>query len=140
MDRVAIPDALRVLVRQRAGGRCEYCLLHENDSLAGHAIDHVIARKHRGATAGDNLALACAECNRYKGRDIATLDPVSRQLTRLFDPRRDLWSDHSALDGALIERPRARDRGTARLLQFNEPVRVQHRMLLQAQGRYPHAD
>jgi hypothetical protein len=111
--------------------------LHEQDSFAAHNIDHVIARKHRGATTADNLALACAECNRYKGSDIATLDPVDGQLTRLFDPRRDVWADHFVLVGTVIEGRTAVGRGTAGILQFNEPMRVRHRLLLQAQNRYP---
>lgn len=36
-------------------------------------IEHIIARKHGGATDEENLALACPHCNGYKGTDIATL-------------------------------------------------------------------
>lgn len=50
---------LRALVRQRAGRRCEYCLLHEDDTWVPHEPDHVIATKHRGRTAAENLAWTC---------------------------------------------------------------------------------
>ena len=34
----------RRLVIERAGGRCEYCLLHQNDAaLFDHEVDHIIA-------------------------------------------------------------------------------------------------
>ena len=60
----ALPEArmdafLEQLVRQRAGGRCEYCRMPEEwDELPFH-IDHVIAEQHGGKTVAGNLALAC---------------------------------------------------------------------------------
>src|SRR5262245_35673880 len=41
-----------------------------------------------------NLALACFDCNRYKGSDLASLDPETGSLTPLFNPRLDDWSTH----------------------------------------------
>lgn len=43
-----LPAALRQSVVQRAQGRCEYCLIHEDHTLLAHHVDHVIARKHGG--------------------------------------------------------------------------------------------
>ena len=53
MSETHIPAALRRLVRERAGHRCEYCLIPESLSLAPHAIDHVIAEKHGGPAVAD---------------------------------------------------------------------------------------
>jgi hypothetical protein len=50
-------------VRQRAGGRCEYCRLPQAGSRVPFEIDHIIARKHRGRTAADNLAVSCIYWN-----------------------------------------------------------------------------
>ena len=58
---------LRRLVALRAGGLCEYCLIHENDSYLGCHVDHIISEKHGGLTESENLAYACACCNRAKG-------------------------------------------------------------------------
>jgi 5-methylcytosine-specific restriction endonuclease McrA len=69
-----IDAALRELVRLRASGLCEYCRISERFTLAQHEIDHVIAWKHGGQTVGENLALCCAVCNRFKGSDIASMD------------------------------------------------------------------
>jgi HNH endonuclease len=44
-------------VRQRAGDRCEYCLIPQSEREFRFQIDHVIARQHRGATLPENLAL-----------------------------------------------------------------------------------
>jgi 5-methylcytosine-specific restriction endonuclease McrA len=75
--------ALRVAVRQKAGGFCEYCRISERFTLAEHEIDHVIALKHGGETVAENLALCCSICNRFQGSDIASIDAETRQLTRL---------------------------------------------------------
>jgi hypothetical protein len=45
-----VATALRSLVQARAGCRCEYCLIHEEDAHFSHQPDHVIAQKHRGPT------------------------------------------------------------------------------------------
>ena len=51
-----IPLRLRVLVIARASESCEYCRVHAEYTAFIHEIDHVIAQKHGGATASDNLA------------------------------------------------------------------------------------
>jgi 5-methylcytosine-specific restriction endonuclease McrA len=87
-----IEASLRDLVRARAGGCCEYCHISERFTLTEHEVDHVIALKHLGQTVADNLALCCAGCNRYKGSDIASIDPDTGNLTPLFHPRLDRWA------------------------------------------------
>ena len=59
-----IPEALRRLVTERAGGRCAYCRLHEDDTFFIHEVDHIYAEKHDGPTVEGNLCIACADCNR----------------------------------------------------------------------------
>ena len=54
-----IPDTLRQEVVSRARQCCEYCLLHERDSIYSHEVDHNIAEKHRGETTSSNLCYAC---------------------------------------------------------------------------------
>ncbi len=77
----ARPSArVRQQVRRRAGGRCEYCLIHEDDSYVGHQVDHILARKHGGTTSLSNLAFACVLCNRYKGSDVAAPDPATGDI------------------------------------------------------------
>ena len=49
MTSTRISTALRAMVRQRAAGRCEYCLVHEDDPLLPHEPDHVIAEQHGGS-------------------------------------------------------------------------------------------
>ena len=79
-----ISDTLRLLVAERAGKKCEYCLILESSTHLGCEVDHVISEKHGGKTIAENLAFACFYCNRYKGSDIATLDPSSSKLVPLL--------------------------------------------------------
>ena len=132
-----MPAELRRLVHQRASGQCEYCLIREEDSAFNLQIEHIISEKHGGATDGANLACSCVFCNRFKGSDIASISPTTGQLVRLFHPRRDRWSDHFQLDGALIVPITEVGEATARLLRFNSDDRLLERSMLQASGRYP---
>jgi hypothetical protein len=126
-----IDAALRELVRSRADGLCEYCRISERFTLAEHEIDHVIAIKHGGQTVSENLALCCAVCNRFKGSDIASIDPETGQLTPLFHPRLDGWDDHYHQRNGEILALTSRGRATVRLLRMNRPRRIRERQILQ---------
>jgi 5-methylcytosine-specific restriction endonuclease McrA len=52
----------RRTVRTRANGFCEYCHIHEDESVLSHHIEHIIAKQHGGSAELDNLALACHHC------------------------------------------------------------------------------
>ena len=133
----SIPAALRQLVCERAQGKCEYCLIHQDFSIYTHEVDHIIALKHSGQTTAENLALSCLSCNRHKGSDFATLDPSSGEIIPLFNPRRQVWAEHFVLNSARIEGITSIGQATARLLMFNTPTRLLSRQVLIAQGCYP---
>jgi len=137
MSRIHIPDALRRFVIERAGGRCEYCLLHEDDVPFSHHVDHVIPLKHSGQTVSDNLALACLECNHHKGSDLTAIDPVDGAIVPLFNPRSQAWEEHFAIEGARIIGLTPLGRATVVLLRLNDRVRVLQRQFLIDAGRYP---
>ena len=129
--------SLRALVSGRAQFRCEYCLVHEDDSYSPHQVDHIVSRKHGGASSEDNLAYCCLRCNLWKGTDIGSVSTRTGRLIPLCNPRKDLWSDHFRLNGAIIEPLTAEGEVTARLLRLNLDKRVAERRLLIASGRYP---
>jgi hypothetical protein len=124
-----IDSSLRQLVRLRATGFCEYCGISESLTLAEHEIDHVIAVKHGGQTVADSLAFCCTVCNRFKGSDIASIDPDTGELAPLFHPRMDRWSDHLELRNGEIVGITAKGRVTVRLLQMNRTNRIKERQL-----------
>ena len=97
-----VPEALRRQVEERANHRCEYCLLPASLSFYAHEVDHVIPLKHGGTTTPDNLAYACWRCNRYKGSDLGSFDPETREFSFLFNPRTQTWNDHFRLQNARI--------------------------------------
>lgn len=137
MSAEKLKDFERQEVHARAGNRCEYCLLSEKDAHFLHEIDHIIARKHGGASTLENLALACYDCNRFKGANIASIDPLSNELTSLFNPRIQSWSEHFISRDGIIEAVTGVGRVTELVLRLNLPVRVEVRSLLAASGTYP---
>lgn len=142
MTSAKIPAELRQIVNQRAQGRCEYCLLHQDFSIYTHEVDHVIAQKHDGPTMAENLALSCLSCNRPKGTDLTTFDPATGEVTLLFNPRIQSWSEHfniinGRIEGTTPTGTTPTGRATEKLLMFNKPDRIlQHRLLI-AQNLYP---
>lgn len=137
MSDVYIPASLHQLVAERANYRCEYCLASENEVFLPHQADHIIARQHGGETAAENLAFACVHCNRHKGANIASIGPVSAQLTPLFNPRIQVWIEHFTVEGAYIRPLTSIGRVTVRLLKLNHPDRIRVRQALIGMGRYP---
>lgn len=123
-----VPAELRRIVRERAGERCEYCLIPQLLTLKSHQVDHVIAEKHGGATTPENLCLACVLCNQRKGTDVATIHLPTQTLVMLFNPRRDEWNEHFRLRDGLIEGRTLMGEVTAEFLQFNSPDRVKERI------------
>lgn len=134
MPRPSIAKTLRRFVIQRAQCHCEYCLLHQDDAPDSHHIGHIIALRHQGGTKRNNLA--CAECNRHKGTDFGTIDPITGAVIFLFNPRRQKWTDHFRLDGARIIGLTPTGQVTVELLRLNDDDRLLERELLIAAGRY----
>ncbi len=122
-----IPAALRNLVYERAAGCCEYCLISETVSFATHQIDHIIAEKHGGQTVEENLALSCALCNKHKGCDLTSIDPETEEIVRLFNPRKDVWSEHFKIENGVFIGLTPNARATIRLLQINNSARIEER-------------
>ncbi|MBI1996477.1 MAG: HNH endonuclease [Deltaproteobacteria bacterium] len=134
-----INAALRQLVATRADYLCEYCLIHEEDSFFGCEVDHIISEKHGGQTEAENLAYACAFCNRSKGSDVGSLVQRTGAFVRFFNPRTDRWADHFALDRVTIIALSDVGEVTARILDLNNSERLFERQALQVIGKYPSA-
>ena len=113
-------EATKVLVRERAGNRCEYCQLNQDDSpLAVLHIEHIIPKKHGGTDDTDNLALACIDCNLHKGSNLTGIDPETDEVTELFHPRRHEWEELFEWKGIFIVGLTAIGRTTIRVFNMN---------------------
>ncbi|MBE2222073.1 MAG: HNH endonuclease [Anaerolineae bacterium] len=130
MSRTYISVELRQIVNERADGLCEYCLVHQDDVFFPHEMDHIIAEQHGGKTISDNLALACLDCNKQKGPNIASIDPETNELVRLFNPRKDEWDDHFLFQGVEIKAKTAVGRVTIQILQLNNHYRLKQRQAI----------
>lgn len=113
-------ESTRILVRQRAAGRCEYCQLRQEDSpLAVLHVEHIVPKKHLGTDDDSNLALACIDCNLHKGSNLTGIDPLSGSIATLFHPRQQLWSNHFEWRGIHIVGKTAIGRATVQVLNMN---------------------
>ena len=132
-----VSKALRDLVWQRAVSLCEYCRMPQAFDDIPFEIDHIIARKHRGATEADNLALACFRCNNHKGPNLTGIDPQTKQTADLFNPREHAWAGHFRWNGPHLVGLTPTGRATIEVLEINLTHRIGHRLALMQEGVFP---
>lgn len=122
-----VSAADRTLVRARALGRCEYCGLPGELAFVEHQIDHIIAIKHGGSSEPGNLALSCTLGNRYKGSDVASIDPKTGFMQALYHPRQQAWGRHFRMSSGHIIGISPAGRTTVQLPQLNRADRLRER-------------
>ena len=128
----------RALVWSRAGRRCEYCRIHQEDEPFYRLhVEHIVAKQHGGTDDPDNLALACHHDNDHKGPNLSGIDPETGKVVRLFHPRRQRWSRHFRFEGPIIVGRTQCGRATVAVLALNAPDRVELRAELIAGGLFP---
>ena len=127
-------DDFRTTLRELAGDICEYSRLPQSMALHRHEPDHTISVQHGGRAELENLALACMRCNRRKGPNIGSIDPVTGQLTPLFNPRTQLWPENSRYEDGRLQPLSPEARVTEKVLQLNTPGRVAERQRQAAAG------
>jgi hypothetical protein len=132
-----ISAELRRVVAARADFLCEYCLVAEENTFYGCEVDHIISLKHGGASVADNLAYACAACNRYKGSDIGSISLFTDEFSRFFNPRTDRWAEHFCLEQEFIMPLTIIGEVTAHIFEFNNSERLHEREEMIHFGKYP---
>jgi 5-methylcytosine-specific restriction endonuclease McrA len=139
MSDVRVPLAIKRQVAERAGHRCEYCMLPELFSPAGFCIEHIMPSSGGGLSEIDNLAFACAGCNGHKADKIQEPDPITKRVVRLFHPRNDDWKRQFkwSSDGLVIEGRTAIGRTTVVALKLNRAGLTNLRRLLVREGIHP---
>jgi hypothetical protein len=131
-------EETRDAVEERASGLCEYCHLPQAHVVTPFQIEHIVAKQHGGKDSLRNLAWACLRCNIHKGPNLAGIDPVTKKLTKLFNPREHKWHHHFHYDGPTIVGKTAIGRTTVEVLSMNDPARVRLREELIEQGLFSH--
>lgn len=134
-----IPAALRRLVTQRAGNRCEYCGAPANYSSDTFTFDHILPRSLGGLTAADNLALACFSCNQHKSVRTTATYLVTGANVPLFHPRQHHWEEHFFWDASFTLMCGLTPTGhvTIDALHLNRPGLVNLRRVLYQFGEHP---
>jgi len=103
--------------------------ISEAVSFAKHQIDHIIAEKHDGQTVEENLALSCTLCNKHKGSDLTSIDNETEAIVPLFNPRKDVWSEHFKIENGVFIGLTPNARATIRLLQINNLAGTEERKI-----------
>jgi hypothetical protein len=125
-------------VRDRAGDRCEYCLLPQSSQEAAFHIDHVVPRSRGGSTTLDNLALACVTCSLRKAARQRARDPNTGKFVALYNPRTGDWTKHFAFTKRWRITGRSSiGRSTAATLGMNRKAIILIRQELAQAGRFP---
>jgi hypothetical protein len=105
-------------------------------------IDHLIPEGSGGRTEEENLWLACTLCNDSRGCRVVGYYPFTGELVPLFNPRRQVWSEHFqwVAESSRVAGVTATGRATVVTLNMNRPVLVQARLAWVAVGWHPPAD
>jgi hypothetical protein len=142
MAKADIPVSVAVIVRGRAGGRCEYCLTSEELSGVRCQIDHITPRSREGESTADDLCVACLACNGHKHVRTHATDPESGAEVPLFDPRQQQWREHFTWneEGTKILGLTPTGRATVVALEMNDPLIVGARLLWVTIGAQPPHD
>lgn len=99
-------------------------------------VEHVVAIKHGGNSGLANLALACQNCNLHKGPNLTGIDPETGETTPLFHPRTDVWEEHFAQRGYVINGLTPKGRATIRVLAMNDDDQLAIREALGLDGSH----
>ena len=140
-SKTSIPSKLRRQVAQEAKYRCGYCYCLTPQRIIGRpmVIDHLLPESRGGATARENLWLACRRCNEFKGARTQAADPLTGEMVTLFNPRMQSWAVHFAWseDGTEIIGLTAIGRATVVALRLNNEMIVASRSLWVQAGWHP---
>lgn len=124
---------------ERANRLCEYCRCSMDYSAQPFVIDHIVPIAEGGTTTMENLAFSCGGCNGHKYTKIQALDPVTRELVSLYNPRTQKWLDNFVWSDDFLQVVglTAIGRATINALQINRSGVVNMRKLLLMAGLHP---
>ena len=138
-----IPVEVDRRVREAARNRCGYCLSPQNLVMARQGQNVFDFQARGGSNEESNLWLSCPLCNRYKADKTVAPDPATGELTPLFNPRTQHWSEHFRWidNGLRIEGLTPTGRATVALLHLaDDPDALEVRSYWILAGWHPPAD
>jgi hypothetical protein len=137
--KVYIAVELQRQVRARFAGCCAYCRTAEALTVAIFEFEHIIPRSAGGATAFENLCLACPTCNRYKSDLLLATDPLTATEAPLFHPQQQKWLEHFSWNehATQITGLTPTGRATIEALKINRPQMIRVRRMWVAMNEHP---
>lgn len=130
-------DESREFTTARAGGRCEYCQMHQSLQGATFHIEHIVPRVLGGSTNPDNLALACPSCNLHKSDRTSASSSPNGEVIPLFNPRLNDWHDHFEWEDYIVVAKSEIGNATIQTLDLNHERRDRIRKAEQLFGLFP---
>lgn len=130
-------DDFREFITTRAGGRCEYCQMHQSLQGATFHIEHILPRVLGGSSNPDNLALACPSCNLHKADRTSASITQNGEVIPLFNPRLNEWHDHFEWEDYNVVAKSEIGYVTIQTLDLNHERRVKIRQAEQLFGLFP---
>ena len=136
---MSVLEPVRQRVRQAFKDRCAYCLSSQSYSNAKLEIEHIIPKFCNGSDDESNLCLSCRLCNSYKSTQTQAVDPTSKLVVSLFNPRAQLWHEHFqwSRDGVRVIGKTDIGRATVEALQLNNEIAINVRRNWVSVGWHP---
>jgi HNH endonuclease len=137
-----ISEKLREKIRLAAGNLCGYCQSPQHLIPIAFEIEHILPTAEGGTNDEENLWLACRVCNSFKHAKTHAIDLQTSRKTRLFNPRKQVWSEHFEFseDKTEIIGKTACGRATVIALKLNNARSVKMRKLWVSVGWFPPKD
>ena len=136
MAKKRVSATQRNKVIKRANECCEYCQSQARFATQSFSVEHILPLSRSGKNTLDNLALSCQGCNNHKYNRTEAVDPVSGNTVPLFNPRKQIWSEHFVWndDFSLVIGITAVGRATVETLKLNRKNIVNLRKVLYEVG------
>ncbi|MEM8523218.1 MAG: HNH endonuclease signature motif containing protein [Bacteroidota bacterium] len=137
-----IPESTKQEVIERAFGKCEYCLSWMHNAIHTFHIEHIRPFHLSEDSSIENLALSCGGCNSFKSIKTSAIDPVTKELVSLFNPRKHEWKEHFTWSDDYLQvigiTPIGR--ATVEILRLNRTGLINLRRLTILSGEHPPKD
>ena len=129
-------------IRETSKNRCGYCLTPQVLTSHKLEVEHIQPISKGGSSEKKNLCLACRHCNLHKASKIFGLDAVSAKRARLFNPNRQVWSEHFiwSENKTLITGKTPCGRATVYALKMNDELQTTARRFWKLTGLFPPED
>lgn len=137
-----IKKDLEEKIRRQAKNRCGYCLNPQELLPYKLEIEHILPKASGGTGIEENLWLACRECNAHKAAKTEAFDRLTEKNVKLFNPRKQVWSEHfdlSADKNEIIGKTPC-GRATVESLQINNFYQTTARSIWVEMNKFPPED